>query len=627
MNRKKNAIRLSFITLAALMLLLGAPAAVFHGVQSDLFAPATVYAGNDHQIGATGSDVTWELVDVSGGKKLVISGTGAIDESLFSSSKSPWKSDKDNIVEVEVQDGITSIPKYFLCQMSNLTSIYFSKDIKDFTKYAIYNCKSLTVLRFTEGLETIQETAVFLCSDLNKIYFSDSLTNINTYAFSKTANSYSSGSSMYSGTYYGLSSNEAIAAYIAAVNGNFCDIRCEAGHDFLVSCDDDGFHTVCSVCGKVAVMATDKVINDITVPDATYYGSAVTPSVTVHFNGKYNVLESKYYDVTYEDNDMAGIGYAVVTFKDGFSGTIRVPFVIKPSAPTGVECQEIEGGFRVCWDAPENNADKYVVSYWNSFDGTKTVTVSGDERSADIFGQYTGQLCSVKVIAYKTIDGEEYSAESAEVESCFGGKAVAGPNNVKLPAKKTVTVGFKTPLSLTYDKFNYKLDKSKLKWSTSNKKIATVDKNGVVNAKKKGKCKIYCTYAGKKMTMTLTVGANVYNKGTKLSQLDPYSSYQRYVELYPNKLSYNKKGKLVLKVALVNRRMFKANKFKWITITVKDKKGRVIAKQKFKNKKINCKKYGKKYITFTFNKGTKKKVDLRTQFDYMDYDYYYTFSY
>ena len=48
--------------------------------------------------------------------------------------------------------------------------------------------------------------------------------------------------------------------------------------------------------------------------------------------------------------------------------------------------------------------------------------------------------------------------------------------------------------------------KSKLTWTTSNKKVATVSSKGVVKAKKVGKAKITVTTAnGKKATITITV--------------------------------------------------------------------------------------------------------------------------
>lgn len=49
--------------------------------------------------------------------------------------------------------------------------------------------------------------------------------------------------------------------------------------------------------------------------------------------------------------------------------------------------------------------------------------------------------------------------------------------------------------------------KSKVKWKSGKKKVATVDKDGLVTAKKKGKCVIKATNAGKSYSCKITVKA------------------------------------------------------------------------------------------------------------------------
>ncbi|WP_099467725.1 Ig-like domain-containing protein [Konateibacter massiliensis] len=74
---------------------------------------------------------------------------------------------------------------------------------------------------------------------------------------------------------------------------------------------------------------------------------------------------------------------------------------------------------------------------------------------------------------------------------------------VKLPKKRTV-IYYNTIVIAKGENINqyfYKSGKdytNKAKWSTSNKKIATIDKNGKIKAKKKGKVTITAKYGGKK---------------------------------------------------------------------------------------------------------------------------------
>ncbi len=77
------------------------------------------------------------------------------------------------------------------------------------------------------------------------------------------------------------------------------------------------------------------------------------------------------------------------------------------------------------------------------------------------------------------------------------------------------------------------------------------------------------------------------------------------------KISYNKKNQLVFKALLVNRNTKRVSSFSKITLKVYHD-GTLIAKQTYKEKKVDLAKKKTKYMTFTFNKGTKKKgVNLR----------------
>lgn len=76
---------------------------------------------------------------------------------------------------------------------------------------------------------------------------------------------------------------------------------------------------------------------------------------------------------------------------------------------------------------------------------------------------------------------------------------VQAKGKVKLKnSKVTLTVGQSKTLKVLNTK-------KKVKWTTSNKKVATVSKKGKVKAKKKGTCKIYARVGKKKLTCKVTV--------------------------------------------------------------------------------------------------------------------------
>ena len=203
-----------------------------------------------------------------------------------------------------------------------------------------------------------------------------------------------------------------------------------------------------------------------------------------------------------------------------------------------------------------------------------------------------------------------------------------GPaTKITLTKKVTVTKGMK--VSLDPQLVNFYETLTGMKWKTSKKSVATVSSKGVVTAKKAGKATITCTLKnGKKYTCTVTVKDNVY-KGKTYSKLNARNYRYGQVWLEPLKISYSGK-KLKVECAALNARIFKAKKFDWINFTVYSGDGKVIAKNKFKNVKLNIGKYGKKKITFTYpaSKVKQKNYDLRTDTGiYIVYDYWYTYQY
>ena len=72
----------------------------------------------------------------------------------------------------------------------------------------------------------------------------------------------------------------------------------------------------------------DAVISSI--KPQTYKGMAITPGITVKYNGK-TLKENTDYTVTYSDNDKKGTGKVTVTALDGtyYTGSKTVGFAIK----------------------------------------------------------------------------------------------------------------------------------------------------------------------------------------------------------------------------------------------------------------------------------------------------------
>lgn len=94
----------------------------------------------------------------------------------------------------------------------------------------------------------------------------------------------------------------------------------------------------------------------------TYSGKAKKPSVTaVDTDG--NIIPSKYYTVSYKNNKKVGKATAVVKFKDGYSGTVKKTFRIRPSAVSIKEVTAMPSGFRVKWAKKLVQTSGYQIQY------------------------------------------------------------------------------------------------------------------------------------------------------------------------------------------------------------------------------------------------------------------------
>ena len=149
-----------------------------------------------------------------------------------------------------------------------------------------------------------------------------------------------------------------------------------------------------------------------------------------------------------------------------------------------------------------------------------------------------------------------------------------------------------------------------LKWSSSNKAVATVTSKGIVTGKKAGTCKITCKLAnGKKYTVKVTVQANKFSTGKTTANCSVGSYPPTYVSLELNSVYYQN-GKLYTKWVALNNHGYRAVKFNHIDVDLKDGNGKSFAKRRFVNVGAGISAYGKKYITLVFPAGKFSTIDL-----------------
>lgn len=169
-----------------------------------------------------------------------------------------------------------------------------------------------------------------------------------------------------------------------------------------------------------------------------------------------------------------------------------------------------------------------------------------------------------------------------------------------------VTQGFKDKVSVI------NAGGAKLTYSSSNTKVATVDSAGNVKGVKKGTANITVkTSTGDNIgTCKVTVKDNVYSV-SKLS-VSQAPNYQVSPDIY--KVSYDKKGNLIIKMRLINKFGSTAKQLKNLKVTIKNEKNKTIGVYSLKKKNINLRSGKAKAFTFKIKKSKlkiKAKQDLR----------------
>ena len=133
----------------------------------------TVASGN---CGANGNNLTWTL-DSAG--RLNITGTGAMKDYYTSSTTTaPWYSHSDDILQVTIGNGVTSIGDYAFYYCRSLTSVTIPNSVTTIGNDAFRYCSSLTSVTIGNGVTSIGDYAFSGCSSLTSVTIPNSVTHI-----------------------------------------------------------------------------------------------------------------------------------------------------------------------------------------------------------------------------------------------------------------------------------------------------------------------------------------------------------------------------------------------------------------------------------------------------------------
>lgn len=132
--------------------------------------------------GTCGEGINWDY-DAST-NTLVISGKGDMpDYTLTTDDYSPWHKFNDDVRNVVIKNGVTSIGDYSFRFFELLSDVSIASTVKRIGSNAFYGCKSLCAIDIPEGVETIDIESFGNCHNLVKVSFPQSLEVIENDAF------------------------------------------------------------------------------------------------------------------------------------------------------------------------------------------------------------------------------------------------------------------------------------------------------------------------------------------------------------------------------------------------------------------------------------------------------------
>ncbi len=113
---------------------------------------------------------------------LKINGLGNIKE-YESKTDYPWHSFRNEIVRVEIQEGIKNIPAKAFAYHTELHSVKLPQSIEKIGREAFCGCRSLSNISLPDKVRVIEPCTFFNCTSLKKITFPNKLKTIQNTAF------------------------------------------------------------------------------------------------------------------------------------------------------------------------------------------------------------------------------------------------------------------------------------------------------------------------------------------------------------------------------------------------------------------------------------------------------------
>lgn len=236
------------------------------------------------------------------------------------------------------------------------------------------------------------------------------------------------------------------------------------------------------------------------ISDQSYTGRAVCPEPSVMLGGK-ALKKGEDYTLSYQNNIQAGTASVTITGKGNYTGSIVRNFTIR-SVPTNQEVQTPQKEQQI--SKLKVNAKMIPLKIKQSTSKVKITGLAKGDRivswtsskpkvaSVSKKGKITGRKMGTAVITVRTANGQKISFK-VKVQKKKVTTSSVKLNKKKLQLKKgksfKLTAAVKPITSV-----------QKVTFTSNNKKVATVSKNGKIKARRKGRA-VITVRSGKKKTV------------------------------------------------------------------------------------------------------------------------------
>ena len=141
-----------------------------------------------------------------------------------------------------------------------------------------------------------------------------------------------------------------------------------------------------------------------------YDGTAKKPTLTFK-NGAGKAVSTFYYTVSYKNNKNVGTGSAVITLRNGYSGSFTINFTIVPKATSLTKLAAGKKQLTVKWKKQATQTTGYQLQYSTSgkYTSAKTINITKTSTlSKTITKLKSKKIYYVRVRTYKTVSGKKY---------------------------------------------------------------------------------------------------------------------------------------------------------------------------------------------------------------------------